>query len=306
MLMRKTFIRLKKLLNQLNLVVRASWYLLLSTSRELTGLEFDLFGRLLGIKYLFMKKRFSALLINPVSSVRYFEFDFVARNIPFRKGLKILDVSSPWLFGFWAVKNQEVDYVYINPDKREFSGIRTFMEIGKGKGIYEFFEQDATELPYPDCIFDVIVSISVIEHISGNGDSRAVTEMWRILKPGGRLILTIPVMCNYEEDYRSENVYSLPDVEQNDGSYFFQRYYDETAITERLLGQLKGCNLEVSELFGEIEKGFFKDYEKRWISGGIKETVKDPWLMTTKMKRYAHLCELPGLGVMGLSLQKIA
>lgn len=302
--MRKYFIHLKNLLNQLILVVRASWYLPRSFIRGLSGLKFDAYGRLLGIKYIFKKKKFCSLLVNPVSSVRYFEFDFVSRCLPLKKEMKVLDVSSPWLFGLWTAKNHKVDYVYINPDKREFAAIREFLDIDKGKGSYMFSAQDATKLPYPDCIFDAIVSISVIEHISENGDSKAITEMWRTLKPGGQLILTFPVMRTYEDEYRNNNVYSLPSVEQKNDLYFFQRFYDETAIKKRMLDHLPSHKIEKSELFGEIDKGFFRDYEKRWISDGLKETVRDPWLMVTSMKQYESLESMPGLGVMGVSIVK--
>jgi SAM-dependent methyltransferase len=247
---------------------------------------------------------FCPLLVNPVSSVRYFEFDFVSKNINLNKGMKVLDVSSPWLFGMWAVKKHDIDYVYLNPDEREFSEIESFLDINKGKGSYAFSIQDATKLPYPDCIFDTVISISVIEHISGRGDSSAISEMWRILKPGGRLLLTFPVMSSYDEEFRNENIYSLPDIEEKGDSYFFQRFYDETAIAERLLGHLKSFKIEVTELFGEIDKGFFKNYEKRWISEGLKETVKDPWLMVNGMKQYELLESMPGLGVMGISIVK--
>lgn len=305
-MLRKVYKRLKLILSQLSLVLKSLWYFLFSLFRVLPGLKFDFYGRLLGFKYFLKKKRFCPLLVNPVSSVRYFEFGFIARNIPMKKGAKILDVSSPWLFGMWVVKYNEVDYSYINPDEREFSEIKPFININNGKGSYMFSAQDALGLSYKDCTFDYIVSISVIEHISGSGDSRAISEMWRVLKPGGKLILTFPVMRIYEEEYRNENIYSLPNVNKKDDSYFFQRFYDENTIATRLLSHLSGYKVEARELFGEIEDGFFKEHEKRWISGGLKETVKDPWYMATKMQRYSHIGGLTGLGVMGLSIQKVA
>ena len=51
---------------------------------------------------------------------------------------------------------------------------------------------DATALPYPDGGFDAAVSVSVIEHIRGNGDTTAMRELARVLRPGGTLVLTFP------------------------------------------------------------------------------------------------------------------
>ncbi|MHC1740174.1 MAG: class I SAM-dependent methyltransferase [Anaerolineaceae bacterium] len=45
-------------------------------------------------------------------------------------------------------------------------------------------------LPFPTAIFDLIVSNEVIEHVQD--DHKAVSEMIRTLKPGGRLVLFCP------------------------------------------------------------------------------------------------------------------
>ncbi len=45
-------------------------------------------------------------------------------------------------------------------------------------------------LPYPDEVFDVILSNEVIEHVQDDG--LALAEMARVLKPGGRLVLFCP------------------------------------------------------------------------------------------------------------------
>ncbi|MGD0612016.1 MAG: class I SAM-dependent methyltransferase [Anaerolineales bacterium] len=45
-------------------------------------------------------------------------------------------------------------------------------------------------LPYPDGCFDLMLSHEVLEHVQD--DRRAVEEMVRTLKPGGRLVLFVP------------------------------------------------------------------------------------------------------------------
>jgi len=47
---------------------------------------------------------------------------------------------------------------------------------------------DLTRIPFPDASFDFLTSVSVIEHIPAV--ERAIAEMFRVLKPGGRLLLT--------------------------------------------------------------------------------------------------------------------
>jgi SAM-dependent methyltransferase len=48
----------------------------------------------------------------------------------------------------------------------------------------------ATALPFPDASFDVVLFSEVLEHV--DEPVRAVKEIARVLKPGGRLLLTVP------------------------------------------------------------------------------------------------------------------
>ncbi len=52
-----------------------------------------------------------------------------------------------------------------------------------------FVVGSAEELPYADGTFDCVCSMGVIHHIPDAG--RAVGEFYRVLKPGGRLILMV-------------------------------------------------------------------------------------------------------------------
>ena len=49
---------------------------------------------------------------------------------------------------------------------------------------------DALDLPFPDGSFDRIITSEVLEHIWD--DERAIAELVRVLRPGGRLAVTVP------------------------------------------------------------------------------------------------------------------
>jgi ubiquinone/menaquinone biosynthesis C-methylase UbiE len=49
---------------------------------------------------------------------------------------------------------------------------------------------DGVNLPFPDNFFDYIVSSSVLEHVSF--PEKLLNDVFRVLKPGGRFLLTLP------------------------------------------------------------------------------------------------------------------
>ena len=51
---------------------------------------------------------------------------------------------------------------------------------------------DITDLPWPDNSADIIESYHVIEHISHTKIKKTITEWYRVLKPGGKLVLECP------------------------------------------------------------------------------------------------------------------
>ncbi|MBE0410328.1 MAG: class I SAM-dependent methyltransferase [Anaerolineales bacterium] len=46
------------------------------------------------------------------------------------------------------------------------------------------------DLPFPDVYFDYVISIDVLEHL--DQDQYILREIFRILKPGGKIIITVP------------------------------------------------------------------------------------------------------------------
>jgi SAM-dependent methyltransferase len=50
----------------------------------------------------------------------------------------------------------------------------------------------ADALPFADESFDVVLSLEMLEHIPANERHAALAEMQRVLRPGGRMIVTFP------------------------------------------------------------------------------------------------------------------
>ena len=286
------------------LILKRFYFWYRNDNSNLPGKAFAEFGFMLGRKLLLKGKFSPKLLLNPVSIVRYFEFDYANRILQTVAGSTILDVSSPYLFGFYQSTKIDSDYHYTNPDLRDLNNVISLSKKIKFKANYTADKIDALNLPFANNYFDVVLSISVIEHINDEGDSLAMKEIWRVLKPGGKLILTFPVNKVYATEYRDKDEYNL-NVEKKSGKYFFQRIYDEQKIEERLLSSINNYEIISKKVFGVTEKNFYSNYKERWMKYSYWETVKDPYYISKKFSYFPEIENLEDIGVLGLTIKKL-
>ena len=64
------------------------------------------------------------------------------------------------------------------------------VEAARARGHAEVRQAPVEEIPHPDASFDLVTCLDVIEHTPD--DVRSLTELRRVTKPGGVLILTVP------------------------------------------------------------------------------------------------------------------
>ena len=175
----------------------------------------------------------------------YYWFDSAISNFlslaPGQK-LKILDVGSPKMLGLYLAQKKQIEIMLTDISETNVDEYEVMWKAlaGKARGNTSFSLQDARSLQYPDSEFDIVYSMSVIEHIEGaDGDVRAIREMLRVLKPGGLLALSVPYGARYIEQQRI----GLSGAARKTGdqvSYFFQRIYDPAAIQQRILQPTAG------------------------------------------------------------------
>jgi SAM-dependent methyltransferase len=69
---------------------------------------------------------------------------------------------------------------------------------------------DATELPFPDAVFDRVIAAEVLEHIPA--DETAMAELARVLKPGGTMAVTVPAWLAEQICWALSDEYHAPFV----------------------------------------------------------------------------------------------
>src|SRR6185503_7537952 len=74
----------------------------------------------------------------------------------------------------------------------DFANREVAQQIPGDRIRFEALPDTTGVVPYPDASFDVVTSIEVIEHLHPAIAHRFLQEARRLLKPGGRLIVTTP------------------------------------------------------------------------------------------------------------------
>ena len=69
---------------------------------------------------------------------------------------------------------------------------------------------DVTKLPFPDGSFDRIIASEILEHIVD--DTGALTELVRVLRPGGTFAATVPATLPEQICWRITDEYHAPKV----------------------------------------------------------------------------------------------
>jgi SAM-dependent methyltransferase len=155
--------------------------------------------------------------------------------------LEVLDVGSPKLAGLFLASRYDLrlratDISPLNVRPYE----RMWAAAGKrAPGSIEFEAQDGRRLAYAGDTFDFAYAMSVLEHIEGDGgDAAAVSEMLRVLKPGGRLVLSVPFGREYVEQNIAGMAHAVERVRKK-RLLFFQRIYDKRRLESEILAAAK-------------------------------------------------------------------
>lgn len=111
-----------------------------------------------------------------------------------------------------------------------------------------------TDLKFPKDYFDCVIVLEVMEHIPPRLTFTALSQIYKVLKPGGRLIVSVPLNEGLEHMNSNPNAHvrvytpALIEAELNTGGfkvydkkflYAFHRYY----YIKKLFGFLKHPNI---------------------------------------------------------------
>ena len=84
-------------------------------------------------------------------------------------------------------------------------------------------KMDVQHIPFEDKSFDVVICNHVLEHV--DDDKKALSEMFRVLKKGGRGILLCPVDMSKEVTYEDSTIVDPEFRKVHFGQYDHKRVY---------------------------------------------------------------------------------
>ena len=111
-------------------------------------------------------------------------------------------------------------------------------------------------LPYEDAYFDVVTMLAVFEHIEPARLGTVLREVFRVLKPGGKYILTVPAAWTDSllRFMAGLNLVSREEIDEHKDTY--SRGKIIRLLTEAGFGE------------GNIQCGYFEAYLNIWVSAG--------------------------------------
>jgi hypothetical protein len=113
----------------------------------------------------------------------------------FSEPLRVLHFAPEWSIQERLRRSPNLDYVSADLDPRR-----------------AMVRMDIADLRYPDDSFDVVLCSHVLEHVTD--DRRALSELYRVLKPGGWAIVLVPIDHKRAETFEDPTVVSPEDRER--------------------------------------------------------------------------------------------
>lgn len=203
--------------------------------------------------YRFLVRQGPIELSKGISYSRFIEYPRVVDALELKSGDVLLDVGSRYSpFPQLLAIQYGCEVVAVDPEptfqKKQVSMARRVPAAAKAldSGKLQFLIEDAGKLSFPSNHFSKIAAVSVLEHIVD--ETHVVKELARVLKPGGRLVISVPYdPWRDEPKYYRRNPYVLDDKSREE---FFMRFYNDENLRQRLIDPT-GLELRTITYFGE-------------------------------------------------------
>ncbi|MFL5955667.1 MAG: class I SAM-dependent methyltransferase [Gaiellaceae bacterium] len=117
-------------------------------------------------------------------------------RLPIEPGQQVLDLGCGFGRHAFEAYRRGADVVAVDRSAAELTQVESLFAAMAAQGeapsgsLARTVRADLLALPFADASFDVVIAAEVLEHIPD--DRRAVAEIARVVRPGGRVAVTVP------------------------------------------------------------------------------------------------------------------
>lgn len=183
------------------------------------------------------------------------------------EGKVVLDIASGEGYGSEMLSRTashvygvDIDQGAINHAKAKYNSKKLTFEVGT-----------CTEIPLEGESVDVVVSFETIEHITDH--EQMMSEVKRVLRPGGTLIISSPERHEYSEIHQHQNPFHLKELDEKEFLNLLKKHFNHTGyLAQRVI---YGSALVERGKLGEAPKTYQFDQLPQQIEaeGGLPRPV---------------------------------
>lgn len=146
---------------------------------------------------------------------------------PASAGARMLDIGCGW--GRWMTSAALAGWTPYGIDLKSEAAAAANRVLRAHSRPGQAVAGNLTSLPFADSYFDLVFSYSVLQHVSRQRAKSCITEIMRVLKPGGRCMIEFPV-------YPGLTNWRHPKGDDKDPESWDVRYYDWRELHEMFSG----------------------------------------------------------------------
>jgi SAM-dependent methyltransferase len=131
---------------------------------------------------------------------RRLEYPFVIDVLRKDAGVRVLDAGSGvTFFPLFLSEKFSMQIECLDTEPSYAQRMKQICELLKVQPPIPFHVADLTQpLPITDESFDAVVSVSLLEHLQATNRLEAVERLWRLVRPGGQLVMTFDISLSGE------------------------------------------------------------------------------------------------------------
>lgn len=163
-------------------------------------------------------------------------------RMPAGEGRTLLDVGCNW--GRWSVAAAKAGYCVTGMDV-DLSGLRAARHVAQSCGaMAQFVCADARMMPFAQESFDRVFSYSVVQHFAKAEARVILSEIARVLQPGGETLIQMPNRLGVRSLYHQTR------RRFREGQRFDVRYYSLAELISLFRSVIGPSNVRIDGFFG--------------------------------------------------------